>query len=139
MKRLFKVAFLFIVVMAMCACGGGNTPSAVAEKAMDCFVDEDYEGYVDLIYIKNEDTRDKEKLEQDKKQYVAMLKEKVTKSAEKSGKKPKSAKAVSEEISEDGEKATVEMKITYDDGTEDTNKMKMCKDKNGNWRVDAGK
>lgn len=83
MKNLIKIALLLVVAVAMCACSGGNTPSGVAEKAMKCIIDEDYEGYVDLIYMNEKAEMDKEKLDEQKKQYAAMLKEKMTKSAEK--------------------------------------------------------
>lgn len=139
MKNLIKTALLLVVAVAMCACSGGNTPSAVAEKAMKCIIDEDYEGYVDLIYMNEKAEMDKEKLDEQKKQYAAMLKEKMTKSAEKRGKKMKSAKAQSEEISENGEKATVTMLVKYDNDTEETDDIKLRKDKTGNWRIDAGK
>lgn len=51
----------------------------------------------------------------------------------------KSAKAQSEEISENGEKATVTMLVKYDNDNEETDDIKLRKDKTGNWRIDAGK
>lgn len=139
MKQLIKMCLLFAVAMAMFACTGGNTPSAVAEKSVKCIINDDYEGYVDMMYFDAKITADKEQFEQQKKQWAAMLKEKVTKSMEKNGKKMKSGKAVSEEISEDGDRATVVMTVKYDDGTEATDNVKLRKDKDGNWKLDAGK
>lgn len=139
MRNVIKSLLLLVMTAMMVACGSSNTPSAVAEKATKCIIDKDFEGYVDMVYISDKNGTDAEKVETQKKQYAAMLEEKVTKGAEKDGKYMKSAKAVSEEISEDGKTATVKLDVKYDDGSEETTSMKLRTDDEGNWKVDSGK
>lgn len=139
MRKIIRMGFMLAVTMVLFACGNANTPSAASEKAAKCLIDEDYEGYVDMLFITEKADTDKAKLEEQKAQYAAALKDKMAKSIEKEGKKMTSAKAVSEELSEDGEKATVTMNIKYDDGSEKTDTTKLRKDKDGNWKLDIGK
>ena len=94
---------------------------------------EDYEGYVDLLLLK--ETKNQES---DKEQLVAMLREKGTKTMEKK-QGIKSYKVESEEISEDGNSATVKMKMVYGDGSEDTQDLKLVKNDDGDWRLTMGK
>ena len=69
---------------------------------------------------------------------MALLREKGEKTMkEKQG--LKSYEVLSEEISEDGNKATVEMKIVYGNGEEKTEKVKLAKNDKGEWRITWGK
>ena len=125
MKKLFISMFVAVVAFTLWSCGPANTPSAVAEKACKCVQNEDYEGYVELM-----DLKETKNQESEKQQFVAMLREKGTKTMEKK-QGIKSYKVESEEISEDGKSATVKMKVVYGDGSEDTNKMKLVKNDKG--------
>ena len=117
------------------ACGGGNTPTKVAEQAVKCMQDKDYEGFVDLMYVENEEGRD---IEGEKKMVAGMLQAKAESSLnEKQG--IQSYEVTSEEISEDGETAKVGMKVVYANGEEDDETMKLRKDADGNWKLDIGK
>lgn len=133
MKKLFISMFVAVVAFTLWSCGPANTPSAVAEKACKCVQNEDYEGYVELM-----DLKETKNQESEKQQFVAMLREKGTKTMEKK-QGIKSYKVESEEISEDGKSATVNMKVVYGDGSEDTNKIKLVKNDKGEWKVSLGK
>ena len=133
MKKLFISMFVAVVAFTLWSCGPANTPSAVAEEACKCVQNEDYEGYVELM-----DLKETKNQESEKEQFVAMLREKGTKTMEKK-QGIKSYNVESEEISEDGKSATVNMKVVYGDGSEDTNKIKLVKNDKGEWKMSFGK
>ena len=133
MKKLFISMFVAVVAFTLWSCGPANTPSAVAEEACKCVQNADYEGYVELM-----DLKETKKQESEKEQFVAMLREKGTKTMEKK-QGIKSYKVESEEISEDGKSAIVKMKVVYGDGSEDTNKIKLVKNDKGEWKMSFGK
>ena len=133
MKKLFISMFVAVVAFTLWSCGPANTPSAVAEEACKCVQNEDYEGYVELM-----DLKETKNQESEKQQFVAMLREKGTKTMEKK-QGIKSYKLESEEISEDGKSATVKMKMVYGDGSEDTSKVKLVKNDKGEWKMSFGK
>ena len=128
---------VLILTLVMTSCNS-NTPTKVAEKSIDCIQKGDYEGYVDLIYQKKEEGRDKKEIEDEKQMLVAMMKDKATKKFEKQD-GIKSYEALSEEISEDGKTAIVKMKMVMGDGSETTDDIKLRKDEDGNWKLDIGK
>ena len=125
--------FVAVVALTLWSCGSANTPSAVAEKGVKCIQNADYEGYVNLL-----DLNESEGTDAEKEQLVALLREKGTKQMEKK-QGLKSYEVLSEEISEDGKSAKVEMKLVYGDGSEDTEKMKLVKNDNGDWKLTLGK
>lgn len=133
MKKLFISMFVAVVAFTLWSCGPANTPSAVAEEACKCVQNADYEGYVELM-----DLKETKNQESEKEQFVAMLREKGTKTMEKK-QGIKSYKVESEEISEDGKSAIVKMKVVYGDGSEDTSKIKLVKNDKGEWKISFGK
>ena len=134
MKKLFFSMLVAVVALTLWSCGPANTPSAVAEEACKCMQNEDYEGYADLMDLKkSEDGKGVEK-----EQLAALLREKGSKTMEKK-QGIKSYEVLSEEISEDGKSANVKMKIVYGNGDEDTQKMKLVKNDDGDWKLTMGK
>ncbi len=126
---------MFIAVFTMSSCSD-NSPKGVAKKAISCMQAKDWNGYVDLLYFDKEEGKD---IDKEKEQLAALFKEKGEKELNKQG-GIKSYEIVSEEISEDGNTATVTVKIVYGDGTEkDNEKIKMKKDANGDWKISLGK
>lgn len=117
------------LVLAMCACGGGKTPSAVAEKAITCLQNNDAVGYVDLAYIPDEATNK----EDQKAGLVDLVQKKVLKSLEEKG-GIKSFEIVKEEISEDGNSAVVTTKFEYGNGETKESDMKLVK-ANDDWLI----
>ena len=134
MKKLFFSMLVAVVALTLWSCGPANTPSAVAEEACKCMQNEDYEGYADLMDLKKSD--DGKGVE--KEQLAALLREKGSKTMEKK-QGIKSYEVLSEEISEDGKSANVKMKIVYGNGDEDTQKMKLVKNDDGDWKLTMGK
>ena len=135
MKKLLGIIALFIAVFTMSSCSD-NSPKGVAKKAISCMQAKDWNGYVDLLYFDKEEGKD---IDKEKEQLAALFKEKGEKELNKQG-GIKSYEIVSEEISEDGNTATVTVKIVYGDGTEKNNEeIKMKKDANGDWKISLGK
>lgn len=133
MKKILSVLTLIMGLFILSACNS-NTPSAVAEKAANCIKDKDYEGYVELMYYKE----DKAPTAEEKQQFADMLKAKAESAYEKK-EGIKSVKAESEEISEDGKEAVVKMKVEYNNGEIKEDIMHLKKDAKGQWRVYMGK
>lgn len=132
MKNLFSLLAIAAFALITWSCSS-NTPTGVAKQSIEAIEKGDYEGYVDLLYIKN----DKNK-EETKQQLVALMKEKGAKTVEqKQG--IKSCTVEEETLSDDGEKATVKMKVLYGNGKEETEDFSLRKDEDGNWKIDIGK
>jgi hypothetical protein len=130
MKKVLIYAAVCLFVLALCSCGSSNTPEAVATKAIQCIIDKNYEGYVDLMYFK------KEKSSDDMKQIVALVKDKMDKELDqKQGIKDFDV----EPASIDGDKATVSYKMTYGNGETKEDTMKLIKTEKGEWMIDSGK
>lgn len=130
----FVIAVFAILAITACS---SNSPKDVAEKAMKCIVNQDYKGYVDLVYLQDEN-KSKEDVGKAKAQLVELLQNKGEKSI-KENEGVESFEVTKEEISEDGNSATVDLNITYKNGKTDDTTVKLCKDKNGKWWIDLGK
>lgn len=65
MKKLMTILGVLILTLVMTSCNS-NTPTKVAEKSIACIQKGDYEGYVDLIYQKKEEGKDKKEIEDEK-------------------------------------------------------------------------
>lgn len=131
------LGFIAVVPMMLItwSCGTANTPTSVAEKALEYIQDKNYEGYVDLIQIEEKEGQN---IEEQKAQLTALISEKLGKTFDKK-QGIKSWEIVSEELSEDGNKATVKVNITFGDDSTEEQKLKTIKDADGNWKLDAGK
>lgn len=126
-----------LTIMFLASCSS-NTPTKVAEKSVQCLIDKDYKGYVDLIYFSEKDKGNAEEYEQGKQQLAALLKDKAEKEYKKKG-DISSHETITEETSNDGNTANVKMKIKYGNGTEEDTDIKLRKDNDGNWKIDMGK
>lgn len=136
MKKLMSFVIAVFAILAITACSS-NSPKDVAEKAMKCLVNQDYKGYVDLIYLQDEN-KSKEDVDKAKAQLVELLQNKGEKMI-KENEGVESFEITKEEISEDGNSATVDMNIKYKNGKTDDTTVKLCKDKDGKWWIDLGK
>lgn len=135
MKKIIGFIAMAAFMLAMASCSGGNTPTSVAEKAVKCIQDKDYEGYVDLI---DTDGKEGQEVEEQKKAMADMLRSKAATTIDKKG-GIKSYEMLSETIAEDGKTASVEMKVVYGDGEEKQEEMKLRLGDDGQWRLDPGK
>ena len=114
-KTICSFIAMFAIMFAFICCGSSNTPTGVAENALKCIQKSDFKSFIDLINIEGSN---KEDIDQKKVQLEALLSGKMSKALEaKSG--LKSWEILSEEISEDGNKAKVKVKQTWGDGTEE--------------------
>lgn len=130
MKKVLTLATVCLFVLALCSCGSSNTPEEVTTKAIKCLIDKDYDGYVDMMYFK------KEKSNEDMKQIVALVKDKMDKELEqKQG--IKDYKVGTPTIEDN--KAVVPYTLTYGNGDTKEDNMKLVKTDDGKWMIDSGK
>ena len=130
MKKVLTLATVCLFMLALCSCGSSNTPEEVTTKAIKCLIDKDYDGYVDMMYFK------KEKSNEDMKQIVALVKDKMDKELEqKQG--IKDYKVGTPTIEDN--KAVVPYTLTYGNGETKEDNMKLVKTDSGKWMIDSGK
>lgn len=135
MKKLVGFITLLFGALFLAACSS-STPSDVAKKAYGYIQDENYESFVDLLYVAPGE--DAEKAKKEKESLVYLMKGLSGQNAEDKD-KIKSYEVISEEIDESGEKAVVKMKVVYKDGKEKEETTKLKKDEDGNWKVQLSK
>lgn len=129
MKRMMYGLLALVAIIVM-ACSS-NTPGGAALKYYNDVKNGNYEAYVDGIAFKEEITAE------DKEQFVTLMKEKADKEYKKKEGISK-VEMLSEEVAEDGQTATVTMKITYGNGeTEESDVAMVLKD--GAWKMDMKK
>lgn len=133
MRKIVSILAVALFALVVWACGTANTPSAVAEKSIECLKTGDYEGYADLVYYK-----DAAKAQEQKEALTAMLKEKMSKVVEKQG-GIKSYSVVEEKIADDGKTAVVRLNMEYENGKTDTAEVHLLTDENGKWKINAEK
>ena len=130
MKKVLSLVAVCLFVLALCSCGSSNTPEAVATKAIKCVMEKDYDGYVDLMHFK------KEKSNEDMKQIVALVKDKMDKEMDQ--KKGIKDYEVGTPTIEDN-KAVVPYTLIYGNGDTKEDNMKLVKTEDGKWMIDSGK
>ncbi len=129
MKRMMYGLLALVAIIVM-ACSS-NTPGGAALKYYNDVKNGNYEAYVEGIAFKEEITAE------DKEQFVTLMKEKADKEYKKKEGISK-VEMLSEEMAEDGQTATVTMKITYGNGeTEESDVAMVLKD--GVWKMDMKK
>ena len=130
MKKIFiSILACGLLTIGLCGCGPSNTPEDVAEAAAKAMISNDFDKFVDYIYVK-EGTSDEEE-KQGKERLSAMLK------AKKGSKESKytDCKVISYDLNDEGDKAKVEVEYTLKDGSTKTDKMSVRKGKDGKWGV----
>ena len=135
MKKIIGFIAMAAIVLVMAACGGDNSPKGVAEQAVKCRQDKDYEGYVDLMQITEKEGQD---VAETKQGIADLLRSKAESTLDKKG-GIKSYEILSETVADDGNSAVVQIKVTYGNGEEKTDDMKMVKSDGGKWLIDSGK
>lgn len=129
MKRMMYGLLALVAIIVM-ACSS-NTPGGAALKYYNDVKNGNYEAYVEGIAFKEEITAE------DKEQFVTLMKEKADKEYKKKEGISK-VEMLSEEMAEDGQTATVTMKIAYGNGeTEESDVAMVLKD--GAWKMDMKK
>ena len=130
MKKLLSFV-LFAAMVTMLASCGKSEPCAVAEKAINCAINQDYRGYFDCIYFPADKQEEKEA-------YINMIEVKVKKAKEKGNineKVPVSYEFVSEHINEDEGTAEEVFNIKYYSGKMEQTSVNLKKEEDGKWYV----
>lgn len=128
MKKLLSF-IMFTAVLAVFASCGKSEPRTVAEKALQCAIDEDYRGYFDCVYFPADKQEQKEA-------YVSMIEEKVKKAKEKgqkNDKQPVSYEFVSEQVNEEEGTASEVFNVKYASGKTEQTNVDMKKEEDGHW------
>lgn len=136
MKKVVYFLLATVVVLFIVNCGGTpNTPAGI-EKAMYSQLKKgNYEKAIEILFDNLEDKAETKDLA--KEQMIKGFAEKAKQSFDEKG-GIKSFEIVKETISEDGEHATVESKMVYGKGEEETQKSNYVK-KDGKWYLVFGK
>lgn len=137
MKKFFITMALACLVCFVTSCSS-NTPADVAQTSIDYLKEQKFDKYVDLIYVKPNAQDSPDELKKEKEQFADMLREKYKQALKAKG-GIKDSEVLSEEVADDGETATVVLKVTYGDGSEEENTLKLRKDEEDNWKLDMGK
>ena len=135
MRKLFFAVLVCAMAAVVTSCNNSNSPRSVAEKALDCAINEDYRGYMDCVYFPEDQKEQKEA-------YITMIEEKAKKSKENgtaSSKNPTGYKFVSEDINEEAGTAKVTLEVTYSDGSTKEEPLDLKKEKDGKWYLQMKK
>ncbi|MFI3261915.1 MAG: DUF4878 domain-containing protein [Rikenellaceae bacterium] len=135
MKKVFALLTVLCAFVCFVSCSSQSSPKDAAEKYAKCVQKGDFEGLVDLFYMKS--TGDTAKDKEQKDQLVSMFNEKAKPEIEKKG-GIKSYTIGEETISEDGESAKVKVTFEYGDGTTDDEKTNLEK-VDGKWYLSMKK
>lgn len=130
MKKIFMSILAYgLLTIGLCGCGPSNTPEDIAEAAAKAMISNDFDKFVDYVYVKEGTSEEEEK--QGKERLSAMLK------AKKGSKESKytDCKVISCDLNDEGDKAKVEVEYTLKDGSTKTDKMSVRKGKDGKWGV----
>lgn len=135
MKRLIAL-FAGIVAMLAVSCSLIKaTPSDVAVDIYELIGEGKYDVAVEKFYIDETDPAKAEKL---RSYIISILSEKIAPQIAEKGGLAK-VEAINEVLSEDGKSAKVDVKLTYNDGSEDTNNVDMVYTESGEWKASVNK
>ena len=136
MKKILFVAVMCLFAVMFSGCGGAKTPKDVAEKSIKCLKNKDYKGYVELVSLKDEAKMSSEELKKSREQMAVLIESKISSEVDKKG-GIDSYEIGEETIDED--EAKVKATIKYGDGSEKESTIKLKKNEDGDWKIDAGK
>ena len=135
MKRLIAL-FAGIVAMLAVSCSLIKaTPSDVAVDIYELIGEGKYDVVVEKFHIDETDPAKAEKL---RSYIISILSEKIAPQIAEKGGLAK-VEAINEVLSEDGKSAKVDVKLTYNDGSEDTNNVDMVYTESGEWKASVNK
>lgn len=137
MKKLLGFAILIMAIFAV-ADSTKNTPMNVATRAMQCIVNNDFDGYACLHHLDiNANDANGDKAQARHTHPIATTLQCIYDNAVSNG-GLKSFEVLGEEVAADGMTATVNMNFVFGNGHEKGNRaVKLRKDNDGNWKVDA--
>lgn len=137
MKKLFlSMVLMAAALLVSCSGGSASSASAVAVKAYQAIASGDYEKVADCMFF--DEDASAEDVAKGKEFIVAMMKEKIAPQfAEKGG--IAKVESLGEELNEAGDEATVTLKCTFGDGSEETEDVELVKNAHGDWKIKEGK
>lgn len=124
MKKLFFALFSALALFVFVGCSSPKTPGDTVLNYVDMISSGDYDKLVDEMYV--EEGAPADEVAEFKTGFKAMAQDKMSKKLEEKG-GIKDAVIEKEEISEDGMTAKVSVKITYNDGSEETDNWDLQK------------
>ncbi len=134
--NLIRISVLVAIVALLAACGGGEkTPKQIETSIWDHIQKGQYEKAIDIWY-ENSITDEKTNADEQK-EFAKAFAEKMKASIEEKG-GIDDVQIVSEEISEDGNTAVVNVLITFKDGTTQNDDSKYTK-VDGQWKMSNSK
>lgn len=116
MKKVLSLLIVFSTILLLTNCGEGNTPVGIEQSIYRQMKNGNYEKAATII-INNTANYNQDAPE--KAQIITVLARKYQRSTEANG-EIKSFQVIDKYTSEDGLSATVEVKIVYGNGSEDT-------------------
>ena len=134
MKRIVYLVAAATMILFTAGCSGGNagrSPKDIEKAIYNKLQKGNYEKAVEMLF-ENVESDDDTPAEQ-KAEVMKAFTEKTKQSADAKG-GLKSFEILEEKISEDGKTATVTTKVTYGDGTEDTQNSTYV-NKDGVWKL----
>jgi len=135
MKKLLLASLVLIIACVMTGCGAlGNGPKATVEKYAAAIIQGDYRAALDLVYFKGTP----EEAEKTREQFASLCEEKTKKGLKDSDTMTK-CEILDEQVDKENGVATVTAKLTYADGHEKTDDIKLVKGDDGNWLIDNNK
>lgn len=130
MKKMMFMACLAMLTFLITGCEKSSETKKVADKFVEFNKNEDLDGMFEIIYFKDEKTREETK---------SFMKDKVLKQDnQKKKKKIKSYEFVDETVDDEKGTAVVNYNITYENDSTTKEQVKL-KRFDGKWMVDAGK
>lgn len=126
-----KIVFIALSILLFIACSNSNTPKSVAEKSIKCIIDEDFDGYVDLLYFNESKMKDPKQLQSEKELCADLIKSKYYDKDD--SLHIKDYKFISEEIKDSI--AVVKYELINKKGEKDTTDIKLQINCEGNWRI----
>lgn len=128
MKKI-KIVWVLMISAFLFSCGGGSDskPADQVDKLIKSIEKGDYDTAIDCLAMEGKTLTDEEKTKLN-----AMLG--MTKGVIDSKKGIASSEVIEENVSEDGNTATVKIKYVYGNGDEDTSEYNLVKE-DGAWKV----
>ena len=126
MKKILSLLIVSTIMLLFVNCGGENTPAEIEKSIYTQMKRGNYEKAMDIM-INN--SADYNQDAPEKSQVIKSFAQKAQQSADAKG-GIKSFEIVDEYISEDGLSATIEVKIIYGNGSEDTKRSPYIKEGN---------
>lgn len=130
MKKLLS-SLLFAAIAIMLVSCGKSEPRTVAEKALDCVIDQDYRGYFDCVYFPADKQEEKEAC-------INIIEAKVKKAKEKgtvNDELPVSYEFVSEKVNDAEGTADEVFNLKYSNGKMEQTNVNLKKEEDGKWYV----